>query len=192
MPVDPNAALRDGDCSAAAPAGALNRGDFVAALARAKTAADASAHAFALCLVDVDQLRNINACHGQRSGDAAILGVAGEILHALALPEWRRLEAGLGRYDGDTFIVLLRDCRLDAAVRLAEALRARVASRVRAGVPVTVSIGVASYRLGETIDALLARTEQALNLAKQFGRDRVEAVATPEVRNDARGIATLD
>ena len=50
------------------------------------------------------------------------------------------------------------------------------------GIQITVSIGVTRYRIGEPIDQTLARVEQALYLAKQFGRDRVEVAVTPNVR----------
>jgi diguanylate cyclase (GGDEF)-like protein len=192
MPVDSSAAREGGDSTSTSVTAASSRGDFVASLERAKLEADARARGFAVCLVDVDQLRNINDEHGQRAGDAAILGVAQEILNALALPEWQNVASSLGRYDGDSFIVLLEACRLESAARLAETLRHDVCARVTAGAAVTVSVGVAAYRLGETTDELLARTEKALHLAKQFGRDRVETAWTPEAREDSAGITVLE
>jgi diguanylate cyclase (GGDEF)-like protein len=39
--------------------------------------------------------------------------------------------------------------------------------------PITISIGVAQYLQGETLDALIERADQALYHAKQQGRNRV-------------------
>jgi diguanylate cyclase (GGDEF)-like protein len=192
MPVNSSAVRKGGDSTSTSVAAAMSRGDFMAALERAKAEADGRARGFAVCLVDVDQLRNINDGHGQRVGDAVILGVAQEILNALALPEWRSVESRLGRYDGDSFIVLLNASRLESAARLGETLRRDVSVRITAAEAVTVSVGVAAYRLGETTDALLARIEKALHLAKQFGRDRVEIAWSPETREDSAGITALE
>ena len=48
------------------------------------------------------------------------------------------------------------------------------------GVRITVSVGVSDYRLWESAEETLKRAEQALHLAKQFGRDRVEMTASPK------------
>jgi hypothetical protein len=55
----------------------------------------------------------------------------------------------------------------------------------------TVSIAVTAYHSGESTDELLARTERTLQLAKQFGGDRVETAWTPEARQQAAGVATV-
>jgi PleD family two-component response regulator len=63
---------------------------------------------------------------------------------------------------------------------LAEALRFAAAEKPFADrISATVSIGVAQFRIGESVDELLARTERVLHVAKQFGRDRVEVASTP-------------
>jgi len=192
MSSDSRAAAAGNQSDSSLSSGALSRRAFLTRLDRAKADADSSAAVFSLCLVDVDQLRNVNDQHGQSSGDAVILTVARETLAALAAPEWRELESSLGRYDGDSFILLLDRCRLESAERFGETLRRRVSDlEIGPALRATVSIGVAAYRIGETIDALLARIEKTLHLAKQFGRDRVETAWTPQVRDDASPLAEL-
>ncbi len=44
---------------------------------------------------------------------------------------------------------------------------------------VTASFGVASWRVDEGIDGLLLRADSAVYVAKQAGRDRVEAERLP-------------
>ena len=78
-----------------------------------------------------------------------------------------------------------RDARGGAALRRRR--EARSSERISA----TVSIGVAQFRIGESIDELLARTERVLHVAKQFGRDRVEVASTPPSRVERAKVVGL-
>jgi PleD family two-component response regulator len=70
---------------------------------------------------------------------------------------------------------------LEHASSIAKNLRRAIgATDMKRGVRVTVSAGVAQYRLWESAEETLGRAEQALHLAKQFGRDRVEVAASPK------------
>jgi two-component system cell cycle response regulator len=74
------------------------------------------------------------------------------------------------------------------ALKVAERLRLSIAAspaHVRgcaAALPVTVSIGVSSFRGGDdTVDALLRRADRGLYAAKRAGRNRIERVDADEV-----------
>jgi diguanylate cyclase (GGDEF)-like protein len=164
--------------------GALSRLHFLELLREEKTFADRNGLAFLLCLIDVDQLRNINDRAGQRAGDDVLIGVTNRLRDVLDTPPWSQFNYLHARYDGDGLMVLLRSCHVDHGRRFAEALRMRVANAPFGSQrDVTVSIGVAAYSVGEPVDEVLARTERTLYLAKQYGRDCVEvAVAPPAVR----------
>jgi diguanylate cyclase (GGDEF)-like protein len=191
MSIRSNAAgSAEGACKAA-PA-TLGRKTFIRELASAKLRADRDARGFVLCLVDIDQLRNVNDAYGQAAGDAVLQSITRQVLMVPKLPQWRQLDCLQARFDGDGFILMLRDCSLRDGERLAEELRKRCAAQVLAGaLRITVSVAVAAYRSGESSDALLARIEQTLNLAKQFGGDRVETARTPESRHDRASVTTL-
>jgi diguanylate cyclase (GGDEF)-like protein len=162
---------------------ASRRRDFLAELEAAKLRADREAVNFVLCLVDIDQLRNVNDRHGQDAGDSVLRELAERTSTAIALPQWQAFDALVARFDGDSLIVLLREARLRDGELLAEELRRAVAARPFAGgLRMTISLAVTAYRSGESIDALLARTEQTLHLAKQFGCDCVEIARTPEMQ----------
>ena len=82
------------------------------------------------------------------------------------------------RYGGDEFVVMLPDTPARGALEVAERIRRAIEeapfSADTGRVPCTVSIGVASYpQDGRSIDALLARADRALYLAKEGGRNRV-------------------
>lgn len=162
--------------------GALSRMHFLDLLAEEKTFADRNDRSFLLCLIDVDQLRNVNDQAGQRAGDDVLVGIVNRARDVLDTSPWSELNYLHARYDGDGLMVLLRSCRVEHGQRFAQALRARVSQSSFGHQRVTVSIGVAAYALGEPLDDVLARTERTLHLAKQYGRDCVEVAATAPPR----------
>lgn len=170
----------------------LTRPAFLAQLAEQAQAAQRSGAAFSLLLLDVDHLQNINDCHGIAAGDEVLVGIADRCRRVVAEPAWHRSEHTLGRYDGGALLILARPCAASQAEMLAEALRFAVAEKpVAERLSATVSIGVAQFRIGESIDELLARTERVLHLAKQFGRDRVEVASAPPNRVERAKVVGL-
>jgi diguanylate cyclase (GGDEF)-like protein len=171
---------------------ALTRPSFLNALHAQALLAQRTGNTFCICLVDVDRLRSINDSRGVAVGDKVLAGVADRLRNVVEQPAWHRSEYTFGRYDGGALMVLARPCALHHGELLAEALRFGVAEGTFAErVGVTVSIGVAQYRIGESTDELLARTERALHVAKQFGRDRVEVSATPPSRVERAKVVGL-
>jgi predicted signal transduction protein with EAL and GGDEF domain len=83
----------------------------------------------------------------------------------------------LGRYGGEEFLVVLVATLLSEAEEPLERIRTRVAacdwSRIDRGLKVTVTIGAAAYRRGETATDLMARADLALYRGKQGGRNCV-------------------
>lgn len=77
------------------------------------------------------------------------------------------------RYGGEEFVVLMPDTELRTAELQCDFLRMAVAD-LPLGFPVTVSIGVAAHRAGDTVDQTVARADAALYKAKGNGRNRVE------------------
>jgi len=157
----------------------LTRPAFMNALHAQADQAQRSGNPFCLLLLDVDHLQNINDCHGLAAGDDVLVGLADRARNVIAEPAWHRSEYTFARFDGGALIVLARPCASSQAEMLAEALRFAVAEKpVSDRISATVSIGVAQYRIGEAVDELVARTERALHVAKQFGRDRIEVAHT--------------
>ena len=163
--------------------GGLTRPSLIALLDEQALHAQRTGTVFSLCLVDLDRLRSINDGRGVAAGDAVLAGLAARLRSVLEQPAWHRSEYTLARYDGGALMVLARPCSVHQGETLAEALRFGVAESPLADrQSATVSIGVAQHRIGESIDALLARAERTMYLAKQFGRDRVEVSPTPPSR----------
>ena len=85
----------------------------------------------------------------------------------------------LARYGGAAFAAIFPNTGAPQVLIAGEKLRALVeceAVATPAGlIRVTASVGVASWRRGDTAEALLSAAEQALRAAKASGRNRVEA-----------------
>jgi diguanylate cyclase (GGDEF)-like protein len=125
-------------------------------------------------LIDIDHFKRVNDDYDHFVGDAVIRHITSEIKRNIRESDF------FGRWGGEEFIVLLRDAGIEDAYRQAERLRHAVKDNpyIHEGDPilVTISIGIAQYRHGEGEDKLLSRTDKALYLAKENGRDRTERV----------------
>jgi len=126
-----------------------------------------------ILMIDVDHFKAINDEHGHPAGDSVLRELAQLIKETL-----RTLDA-VGRYGGEEFIVVLPHTSYEEARLTGERVRQKVAARpFRAGlspIPVTVSVGVATYP-SEKVDSantLIREADLALYRAKQSGRNRV-------------------
>jgi diguanylate cyclase (GGDEF)-like protein len=160
---------------------ALSRPQFLELLEHEKRIADQTGKPFVLCLVDIDQLRNINDREGQRAGDAVLLGVAERLRNLLDSPPWTESVYLHARFDGDSLMLFVPNCGAKKGVDFAEALRARIAGTTfGARTKATASIAVvACSRTLESVDELVSRAERTMHLAKQFGSDHVELAPPP-------------
>lgn len=151
---------------------------FVAALEKEIHRAERFGHPFALILLDVDRLADINTRHGYGAGDRVLERIGIVVRNYFRETDW------VARSSGDTFAVLLPETQRDNAARLADRVRTMVEGRLHLHdyrseqqFPVTVSVGVL---IAETVDKsvraeqLLTEAKQAVDRAKQAGRNRVE------------------
>ncbi|MFV3074345.1 diguanylate cyclase [Niveispirillum fermenti] len=158
--------------------GILNRRCFMELAQAERERAGRYGRTFAVLLLDMDQFKRINDGFGHAAGDMAIRSAASRTAAAL------RTSDSLARYGGEELVVLLPETDLAAATQVAERVRSAIAAHPveHEGrfIPLSASIGVAEWRgESESLDKLLDRADQALYLAKQNGRDRVEASALP-------------
>ena len=173
--------------------GALTRQAFFLNLIEQSVAANTTGRSFCICLIGADQLKNVNEQYGQQVGDEALAQVARRILLELAVTLPDSYKTDLARYDGNGFALLLSDSDLELASTVAENCRRAIsAAEIQRGVLLTVSVGVSQYRLWESAEDTLTRAEQALHLAKQFGRDRVEVSVTPTSSEKRAEVMALD
>jgi len=126
-----------------------------------------------LVLSDVDHYERISEAYGRAFGEEVLKAVGGALRSRLPTG------ATLARVDGEAFALLLPQADAVGALAFAEQLRRQVgAMRIRrpgrdAGEQVTLSLGLAGYRPGDTPGAMIERAGRALQDAKRGGRDRV-------------------
>ncbi len=135
----------------------------------------------AVALADLDHFKEVNDRFGHLTGDLVLQRVAAELRAMLRESDF------IGRFGGEEFLFVLPETTLEGAVQFAEKVRQRIErleipSEEPAPIRVTLSIGVAS-RVEVRGDArvraraLIAAADEALYVAKNRGRNRVEAAA---------------
>jgi diguanylate cyclase (GGDEF)-like protein len=125
---------------------------------------------FCLCLLDIDYFKRINDTYGHSAGDTVLREFAATLQRQI------RESDSFGRYGGEEFLLMLPETPIDEARALAERVRKNIEMRSFADLPglsVTVSVGIAQFRLDESISQTVARADEALYLAKSSGRNRV-------------------
>ncbi|HRP98453.1 MAG TPA: GGDEF domain-containing protein [Rhodocyclaceae bacterium] len=125
-------------------------------------------------LIDIDHFKRINDTWGHSAGDA-VLRESARVFRSAS-----RETDLVARYGGEEFALLLPETALDGALTVAEGLRRRLAEThtpVSDGgsVRVTISLGVATLGAGEGAEELMQHADAALYVAKNRGRNRVEA-----------------
>jgi diguanylate cyclase (GGDEF)-like protein len=127
-----------------------------------------------LLMLDADHFKLYNDHFGHQAGDGVLRALAECVLTKI-----RRPGDIAARYGGEEFSIVLPDTDAQAALRIAEAIRAAVEAmgipHGMTGAVVTVSIGM-SYALPGaqgSADELLAVADAALYESKATGRNRV-------------------
>ena len=148
--------------------GIYNRRRFLE-LARAERE-QAEGRSICIALFDLDRFKLINDTHGHQAGDTVILGAI-EIIKR----HCRQADL-LGRYGGEEFVLCLPDTSAQQAQEIGERICAAMAGTAMIHddrpIQVTVSIGLAALRPGESIEQWLSRADKALYQAKRDGRNR--------------------
>lgn len=164
--------------------GELNRSHLIAALAEAIEETTRFRSTAAFMLVGIDHLARVNDAFGFDVADAVILDVAKRIR--------ARLRGGdvLGRFSGNKFGLILKNCTVDdmnvAAERFLAGIRDEVVPTKSGPVSVTASIGAVSVpRYARSTDEAVNRAHETLDAAKQR---RVGSFAAwrPDAARDAQ------
>jgi diguanylate cyclase len=124
---------------------------------------------YVVAFADLDHFKNLNDAHGHELGDRALR------MFARVLRDSVRPNDVPARFGGEEFVVVLPDCSIDDARRVASRIRERLvdALSLAAFPPFTLSIGLAPSQPGRSFADTLACADDALMVAKKSGRDRV-------------------
>lgn len=153
--------------------GLLNRRGFFNLARLAMEKATLLDRPLSFIMIDIDYFKNINDRYGHDAGDVVLQVLSRRCRQAL-----REMDL-VCRYGGEEFAILLPESDLAgaqaAANRLFKNITETTMETAAGAIWVTISVGVAT--VGEdcdTLDLLIKRADQALYLAKGFGRNQVQ------------------
>jgi diguanylate cyclase (GGDEF)-like protein/PAS domain S-box-containing protein len=152
--------------------GLFNRRTLADFLEREIAQAQRSSRPLVVVLMDIDHFKNINDDFGHQAGDRVLIE-----LGQLILQKTRQGDFAC-RFGGEEFVIVIPEIEIPDALRRIDQLREEVNGRIflfnQQSMQITLSAGIAVYpKNGETIDALLFASDQALYMAKNSGRNRV-------------------
>ena len=134
-----------------------------------------------LLLMDLDRFKRLNDTCGHLAGDAALRGVA-EVMRKTS-----RVGDGVYRYGGEEFLVLLHDCDESSLYAVGQRYLTAIQAAGMAH-PDNPPYGVVTASAGATelsqanctdVDAALHDSDEALYVAKENGRNRLELHLRP-------------
>jgi len=151
--------------------GLVNRRGFEQRLARAMESVQNGRSQYALCYLDLDQFKVVNDSCGHEAGDQLLRQLS------VILQDKVRGRDTVARFGGDEFALLLENCSLEEARRIADALRSEIeafdfrwlAKQFRLG----ASIGLVMLRPDTTIVEIMRAADSACYIAKELGRNRI-------------------
>ncbi len=156
--------------------GLANRRQAEEQLMRELRRAERYGRVFSLLMVDIDHFKELNDRFGHQAGDAVLVDLARRLSGLV------RASDTTARWGGEEFLLLAPETQLEDARRLAEIVRRHVQdNQLAERFEITVSLGVACYRPGDTVPSLVARADAALYLAKRGGRNQVRQEIVPSV-----------
>ena len=161
--------------------GVSNRRHFLLQAGQCLEQAARNGETVSLVMLDLDHFKQINDTYGHVTGDWVLERVAAE-----CRAHCRRVDL-FGRLGGEEFAILLPGCDVQAAARVAEQCRARIAGMDTKGaghaIRLAASFGVTdSTWSGHVLSRLLSHADQALYRAKHGGRNLVCVYAGEPVR----------
>lgn len=136
---------------------------------------------FSLLMIDADKFKNVNDTYGHKTGDKVLTELVACCQNDL------REDDIVCRFGGEEFVIYLDNTNSQSALVVAERLRQSLAgleieSENGDKFHFTVSIGVVSSEKTASLDVLLRQVDDAMYLAKNNGRNRVEIYDEQKVK----------
>lgn len=125
-----------------------------------------------LAMLDLDHFKRINDSYGHLAGDKVLKIIATVLRKRLRTSDF------IARFGGEEFVLLMPDTPVGNGEKLANLLRMAIESCPfhfkGERVTITVSIGITSFRVGETVSQVIKRADDALYRAKSNDRNNVQ------------------
>lgn len=152
--------------------GLYNRRFFVSTLNREIIRAKKFKHPLSVILLDIDHFKTYNDKYGHKMGDTVL-----KIIAKILKKSIRKIDT-VFRYGGEEFAIIVPETSFDEVSSLAERIRLNVevgSKRIRkVKHPVTISLGVATYKKEYKFSRIVEDADQLLYEAKSAGRNIVK------------------
>ncbi len=126
--------------------------------------------AFCIIIIDIDYFKKVNDTYGHLVGDVTLVEFTKILKNNL------EDDNILGRWGGEEFIIV-SSFNLKETIILANKLRVKIQEHDFPTIGnKTASFGVSIYKKNETAEELINRADEALYIAKEKGRNRVETI----------------
>lgn len=138
-------------------------------LAQQKQMADRGGSSFVVALIDIDFFKSINDNFGHAVGDSVLKHIAKLLREAVRDIDF------VARVGGEEFLLVLVGLDVPKACAVIERFQQRLSREhwpKLDGRHLTISAGLAGYRVGEHYEQSLQRADQALYKAKEQGRNQ--------------------
>lgn len=150
--------------------GLANRRDIMEKLEREFSRAGRHGRTFSVILVDLDNFKRVNDEHGYNAGDDVLVEVARVMMSCI------RSEDICARWGGEEFLFLLTETDIAGAESVARKIHESILmtefKAQKPGIRITASLGLCEYSQGQAVFECVSRADQALQQAKQGGRNR--------------------
>ncbi|GAB6988357.1 GGDEF domain-containing protein [Paenibacillus pini] len=123
-----------------------------------------------VAIMDIDNFKKVNDTYGHWVGDLVLKEVAAKVSSLITPNDFA------ARYGGEEFAVIFADKTLEETEILLESIREEISLLEHShmmGKPVTVSIGLCAYHIGDAKEALFRKADNALYIAKRTGKNKV-------------------
>jgi diguanylate cyclase (GGDEF)-like protein len=124
---------------------------------------------FGVIMLDIDLFKQVNDEFGHQAGDKVLIELAN------ILKDFSREVDVVGRWGGEEFLVILPNTNKNGLIKLAEKLRQAIDNYEFSIIKSkTASFGITVFHKGDLGQTIISRSDEALYLAKENGRNRVE------------------
>lgn len=126
---------------------------------------------FSVIIIDIDHFKDVNDTYGHEVGDEVLKMIAKTMRNAFRKSDF------LGRWGGEEFLAIITGVSEEDLSRVCEKIRILVKNSVlhtnQSTVSVTISIGSTVVHPGDTAASIQKRSDDAMYISKQTGRDKV-------------------
>ncbi len=153
--------------------GSLNERGLEDAFKQAVALSEQNNTPLCVALLDLDNFKELNEKHGYLTGDDVLANLVRVVKHTL------RPTDIIARHGGEEFLILLPETEPDEAVSIMQRLQRELTKHFfmykNERILITFSAGVALHKKGEDRNSVTSRANEAMEMARQAGKNQVLA-----------------